>query len=282
MAANIIQTKQDEFATSMLQKLKEEKGSLLIDFSEKASGVKGANTYTFYRMGESGVGSNELNMFADEYTGTGGTAEKVTATIDYIYAHDKIRAADINSTSLDLESTFIKSLSDALKRNVDKTIIAAIAAKTDSLVKMGDISKAVEDAENVDALLEATSYASTLVKDTSVSEGRMGVALVLDAVEFSKLHRAEKTLNADYRLANTLLDRNVLFSCDVVKVAQGAKDKQKMYIIPAGTFGTASWENDVEAKAWYEDGQDALFCRAKRSLGVAVLEPESIIEFSHL
>lgn len=280
MAINIIQTRQDEFAASMMQLLKEEQGSRLMEYSEKAV-VKGANTYAFYRMGEASVGTNTLNMYSDTYTGTGGTATKYIATIDYVYAHDKIKAADINSTSLDLESTFVKTLNDALKRNCDKIILDAVKAETANLIQMGSGTDTIDSAVNVDNLLEATSYAATLVNDTSVSTGRMGVALVLDATQFSKLHRAEKTLNANYPRANTLLERDVLFNCDVIKVAKTVKDANKMYIIPAGTFGTASWENDVEAKAWWDEGQDSLFCRAKRSLGVAIIEPESIIEFTH-
>lgn len=80
---NVEQTKQQEFAAIMLQKLKEEKASNLIDYAEKAT-VSGANTYNFYRLGESSVGNNSLNMYADDYAGTGGTAEKITAVIDYV------------------------------------------------------------------------------------------------------------------------------------------------------------------------------------------------------
>lgn len=32
---------------------------------------------------------------------------------------------------------------------------------------------------------------------------------------------------------------------------------------------------------WWEDAEDSLFCRVKRSMGVAVMEPESIIEITH-
>lgn len=80
---NVEQTKQQEFAVVMLQKLKEEKASNLIDYAEKAT-VSGADTYTFYRLGESGVGNGTLNMYKDDYQGTGGTAEKVACTIEYV------------------------------------------------------------------------------------------------------------------------------------------------------------------------------------------------------
>ena len=83
MALNVTQTKQQEFAVVMLQKLKEEKASNLIDYAEKAT-VNGANTYNFYRLGESSVGTSDLNMYLDAYQGTGGTAEKIPAVIDYV------------------------------------------------------------------------------------------------------------------------------------------------------------------------------------------------------
>lgn len=41
----VVETKQIEFATAMKKKLREEKGSKLIEFSEKAT-IKGADVYT--------------------------------------------------------------------------------------------------------------------------------------------------------------------------------------------------------------------------------------------
>lgn len=275
---NVEQTKQQEFAAIMLQKLKEEKASNLIDYAEKAT-VSGANTYNFYRLGESSVGNNTLNMYADDYTGTGGTAEKITAIINYVYAHDKIKAIDVKSTSLDLENSYVKSLSDALKRNVDATILAEIKKKTANLKKAGTAANDIDDVANVDALIENAVFASTNVK-MSVSEGRSGVALVVDTAQFAKLFRAEKITNSNWSGSNKFMSGQ-LFGCDVVKVARSTKDKDTLYLIPAGTIGVASFENDVDAKAWWDDGQDSLFCRVKRSLGVAILEPESIIEFKH-
>lgn len=278
MALDVQQTKQQQFAAVMLQKLKEEKASNLIDYAEKAT-VNGANTYNFYRLGESKVGTNTLNMYADDYTGTGGTSEKLTATIDYVYAHDKIKAIDVKSTSLDLENSYVKSLSDALKRNVDALILAEVKKKTANLKKFDGSLNDLDDVSNVDALIENAVYASTNIK-MSVSEGRSGVALVVDTAQFAKLFRAEKITNSNWSGSNKFM-AGQLFGCDVVKVARAAKDTDIIYLIPAGTIGVASFENDVEAKAWWDDGQDALFCRVKRSLGVAVLEPESIVEFKH-
>ena len=122
-------------------------------------------------------------------------------------------------------------------------------------------------------------YASTNVK-MSVDEGRSGVALVLDTAQYAKLFRAEKITNNNWSASNKFMVGS-LFGCDVVKVASSTKDASTIYLIPAGTIGVASFENDVEAKAWWDDGQDALFCRVKRSLGVAVLEADSIVEFKH-
>ena len=278
MAADFTATKQQEFAATMLQKLKEEKGSNLIDYAEKGT-VKGANTYNFYRLGESTVGGKDLKMFGQEYSGNGGATEKIPATIEYVYASDKIKAADLNSTSLNLENSYIKSLNDSLKRNVDKTILDAVKAQTSHLTKAGSSVKDIDDPANVDALIEMAVYASTNVK-MSVSEGRSGVALVLDTPQYAKLFRAEKITNNNWSASNKFMVGS-LFGCDVIKVAQSTKDKDKMYLIPAGTIGVASWENDVEAKAWWEDAEDSLFCRVKRSLGVAVLEAGSIIEFTH-
>lgn len=277
---NVEQTKQQEFAVVMLQKLKEEKASNLIDYAEKAT-VSGADTYTFYRLGESAVGNGTLNMYADTYQGTGGTAEKVACTIEYVYAHDKIGLKQVKSTQLNLENSYIKSLSDALRRNCDKVILDAISAKTSNLKKIGDQLKDITDDANVTALIKGVAYASTLVNESSVSDGRSGVAIVLDTAQYAQLFGVDKVLNAQYPSVNEIRTRNSLFGADVVKVASATKETEKIYIIPAGTIGVASYENDIDAKAWWDDGQDSLFCRVRRSLGVAVLEPESIFEFSH-
>lgn len=277
---NVEQTKQQEFAVVMLQKLKEEKASNLIDYAEKAT-VSGADTYTFYRLGESTVGNDKLNMYADTYQGTGGTAEKVACTIEYVYAHDKIGLKQVKSTQLNLENSYIKSLSDALRRNCDKVILSAISAKTSNLKKIGDQLKDITDDANVTALIKGVIYASTLVNESSVSDGRSGVAIVLDTAQYAQLFGVDKVLNSQYPSVNEIRTRNSLFGADVVKVASATKETEKIYIIPAGTIGVASYENDIDAKAWWDDGQDSLFCRVRRSLGVAVLEPESIFEFSH-
>lgn len=277
---NVEQTKQQEFSVVMLQKLKEEKASNLIDYAEKAT-VSGADTYTFYRLGESTVGNDKLNMYKDDYQGTGGTAEQVACTINYVYAHDKIGLKQVKSTQLNLENSYIKSLSDALRRNCDKVILSAISAKTSNLKKIGDSQKDITDDANVTALIKSVAYASTLVNESSVSDGRSGVAIVLDTAQYAQLFGVDKVLNAQYPSVNEIRTRNSLFGADVVKVASATKGTEKIYIIPAGTIGVASYENDIDAKAWWDDGQDSLFCRVRRSLGVAVLEPESIFEFSH-
>ncbi len=198
-----------------------------------------------------------------------------------VYAHDKIGLKQVKSTQLNLENSYIKSLSDALRRNCDKVILSAISAKTGDLKKIGDQLKDITDDANVTALIKGVAYASTLVNESSVSDGRSGVAIVLDTAQYAQLFGVDKVLNSQYPSVNEIRTRNSLFGADVVKVASATKGTEKIYIIPAGTIGVASYENDIDAKAWWDDGQDSLFCRVRRSLGVAVLEPESIFEFSH-
>lgn len=295
MAYNVTVAKQAQFEAVMLQKLKEEKGNLLLGYGQKAT-VKGANTHTFYRLGESGVDSaTGFNMYKDAYTGSGGTAEKVTATIEMIYASDRIKNEDINSTTINLESSYIKSLSDALAREVDKKILAAIAAKTSggtaaagTLTPMGDATKALTDVANIDALIQAAVYAATNVKDMTASTGSNGVALVLTAKEFSKLFTVEKIASNNYLggLKEGTSSLKTFLACEVVKVSEYAKPNgtggiNTIYLIPTQTFGVASWENDLEAKSWEDLATDSVACRVKRSLGVAVIEPESIIEFRY-
>lgn len=295
MAYNITQAKQAQFEAVMLQKLKEEKGNLLLGYGQKAM-VKGANTHTFYRLGESSVDSaGDFNMYKDAYTGSGGTAEKVTATIEMIYASDRIKKEDINSTTINLESSYIKSLSDALAREVDKKILGAIIAKKSGgtaaagkLTPMGDKTKALTDTANIDALIQSAVYAATNVKDMTASTGGNGVALVLTAKEFSQLFTVEKIASNNYLggLKEGTSSLKTFLACEVVKVSEYAKPKDNggtginaIYFIPTQTFGVASWENDLEAKSWEDLATDSIACRVKRSLGVAVIEPESIIEF---
>lgn len=286
--ATIIETKQTEFATSMLMKMAEEKGSKILDFCEKAT-VNGANVYTFYRFGESTVGGDDINMYDGAYVGQAGKAEKKTATIGYVYASDKIKAAEVKSTSLDLKSSFVNSLMQAMKRNVDKIVMVEIEKLVFSAdytvgqgLLFGDAAKTLDDPSNVAALVEASVYAATLAKETSVST-RPSVAIILTAREFAILHRAERVTNTNYANVNKF-QTNTLFGCEVVKIADNIKEaakKNSIYLIPQGTIGAASWENDVEAKAWWDEAQDSLFCRSKRSLGVAVIEPESIMKVQY-
>lgn len=297
MAYDASKARQEQFEAVMLQKLKEEKGSALIPYAQKAI-VKGANIHNFYRLGESKVGTGEFNMYKDSYAGTGGTAEKIPATITSIYASDRIKKDDINSTSINLESSYIKSLSDALHREVDKKILDAIKAKKSTgttaeaghLTPMGDSSKKLSDTANIDALIQATVFASTNVKDMTASTESNGVAMVVTAKEFSELFTAEKVGSTNYMGVTQSGNLKTMFGCEVVKVSEYAKPVTTtsdpdvvgtIYLIPTQTIGVASWENDIEAKTWVDESTDSIACRVKRSLGVAVIEPESIIEFKY-
>lgn len=283
MALDVIATKQEQYSSAMLARLKEEKGSKLATYGESARTVNGANTYNFYRMGEAEVGTSTINMYADDYVGNGGTADKIPVVIDYVYATDKIKKIDLKSTSLDLKSGFIASLVNALKRNLDYAILTKIAAATAQLKQIGDITKAIDDADNVNEIIEAAAYAATNLSETSASEGRIGIALVVDAAQYAKLFRAEKFTNGDWGRSNTITAKGGgLLGCDVVKVAKSTKAANKCYIIPQGTFGIASFESDVESKSWWDEAQDSLFCKASISAGIGVIEPESIYEFTHL
>lgn len=283
--ATTLATKQVQFETVMLQKLKEEKGSLLVPYAQKAT-VKGANVHNFFRLGESKVDIGEFNMYKDTYAGSGGTAEKIPVTIAYVYASDRIPAADINSTAINLESSYVKSLSDALHREVDKKIIDAIKAKSNGvggpgyLTVMGDDAKNLIDPANIDGLIQATVFASTQVKELTSSEGTNGVAMVLTNEEFSKLFTAEKVSSSNYLGVAQTGNLKTMFGCEVVKVSKYAKGAdKKIFLVPTQTIGIASWENDIEAKTWIDESTDSVACRIKRSLGVAVIEPESIVEF---
>ncbi|MGL4971243.1 MAG: phage capsid protein [Cetobacterium sp.] len=305
--AQLLKTKQEDYASSMIAKLQEEGGSNILDFCEKAT-VTGASTYTFYRFGEGGVGTNKLDMYsggADE-KGNAGEAESYQVTIDYIYASDKIKASDVKSTSLDLKSSFVDSMVQAMKRNVDFEVLKSVDTLAGSPVFgekekvyiMGDSAKALDNEDIINSIIEGTVFASTLAKETSVS-GRPSVAMVVTAREFAILHRAERIVNANYVNVNKV-QRNTLFGCEVIKVAESVKrgwttegadgttatdigynsgqaKVGQIILIPQGTIGAASWENDVDAKSWWDDGQDALFCRAKKSIGTIAIEPESVI-----
>lgn len=286
----LIETKQTEFATSMLKRLREEKGSKFIDFTDKKT-IKGSSEYVFYVMGESTVRNGELNMYADSYAGTGGEAKKVSCTIDYVYADDKIKKKDLNATTLDLESPMITSLVEALKRNVDKKIIDAIVAKgfnavvgteeEGKCVLVGDATKTLADQANVETIIESVAYLMTLAKETSV-EGT-DVAIVLDAAEYAALYKAEKFVNDDYAKFKTLLGGagSTLLGAEVIKVPAGAKAKGGIFLVARGVIGTAAWENDVEAGSEWSFGQDSLFLKAQKSLGVAILDEKAIYKVQY-
>lgn len=306
--AQVQATKQTDFAKSMIARLKEEAGSKILDFCEKAT-VTGAGDYTFYRFGEGDVAGNTLDMYSGgtDQVGNAGTAKSYVASIDYVYASDKIRAADVKSTSLDLKSSFVDSLVYAMKRNIDKKVLGTLDALQggddlghDNPTKvyfMGDKTETLDSENIVNCLIEGAVFASTLAKETSVS-GRPSVAIIVTAREHAILHKAERIINANYASV-AAYQRNTLFGCEVIKVAESVKlgwatmsansdapttaytdsgcTIGQIYLIPQGTIGAASWEGDVDAKSWWDDGQDALFCRAKRSIGVVAIEPEAVI-----
>lgn len=294
-------TKTAEFAKSIKAKVDEDKGSRLVEFTDRETIDKGAD-YTFYRITPGKEAKDDINIYDPTHKGDLGTVEQKKTEIKYIYASDMIRMSDVNSTSTNMKSSFVDSLSNVINRKVDKVILGKLDVYSssstfgtaDKVYEMGGASLELEDPQNVDNLIEAAVFISTLAKESEDSE-MADVAMVVTAKEYAILNRADK-IGDKFRGPKK---KGHLFGCKVIKVADGVKGTWttnntnapdspstgatvgQIYLIPRGSIGTVSHEESIESKVWHLEGNDSLVFSIKKSFGAAVIEPQNVIRFKY-
>lgn len=286
--AQLVNTKAQEFAKSVRAKVDENKGSKILDFCDLETIEKGAE-YTFYRYTPGHINSGELNMYDSAFAGGSGTNEQYKTEIEFIYAAEKLSMADVNSTSLNLKSSFIETLTSAINREVDNKILKKLDIITssttpnkDQILAAGDNTKKLTDASNVDALVEMCVYLSSIARESD-NPDIADVAIYMTAHQYAELNRIEK-IGDEYKGIGK--KKGHLFGCKVVKIDPQIKGAstlpESIYIIPRGAIGAVSHENKVESKVWENFGYDSLMFKITRSLGVAVIEPSNIVRFTYL
>lgn len=173
-------------------------------------------------------------------------------------AHDKLTYKQLNSTSLDLKSSFIESMKNSIDRAIDLKIINIIDKACPAVTNLGANNAAISGgsggntyvyqatalttpvptikvAANLDAavqaLFEHCAYAFTLAKETTVSK-RQGVALAMTLSMYSKLFRATRLTSSDYRDFNGFNNKKSIFGCDVVIINGPAWGRDGGYKTP--------------------------------------------------
>ncbi|MGL4971242.1 MAG: hypothetical protein ACRC45_06395 [Cetobacterium sp.] len=303
----LLKAKQEAFSESIKAKILEDKGSKLIDFTDKET-IKTGGQYTFYRFGQAESTSDSMNMYDPNYKGDAGEAEQIMTDIKFLYASDRVANSSMNSTSLNLKSSFVNTLSSAINRKVDKFIISEVdklkgntilnSNKSECLIT-GDYSKTLDDVSNIDALVEACVLISTLAREDENNEDP-DVAIVVTAKEYAKLNRIEKISNKyDFYKKGR---KGTLFGCKVIRVPENVKGgwtgagsvtdapsvpgtagivTNQLILIPRGAVGTVSHEDGIKSKVWQDDGTDSTCFRVDKSMGVAVTEAPAIIRFTY-
>lgn len=266
-------TKQQLFAKVMKAYLAENKGGFLREFCEVADAT-GGETYTFTRIKEATAVDGLTSMFSGSTDNTGNMEDK-KATIAYISAMKKLPKADMDKTSIDIKGGLIKSLGNAVDRLEDKKITSACTGTTD--IEIG--SKSMEEI----ARRIVGEIAGTLAMAEVSTEGKVGVALVINKKDWAKLARTDYVLNSDYGKAfgghiagmgGNFFGAKVVPANDSTTVPEGT-----VLIIPSGSIGLAEWKGSNTATADYyaTDGM-SYHLQAVRAIGVVALDPAAIVK----
>lgn len=267
-------TKQEKFTTTMKAYLAENKGGFLREFCEVAEAT-GGESYTFTRIKESTAVDGLTSMFTGATDNTGNMEDK-KATIAYISAMKKLPQADMDKTAIDIKSGLIKSLGNAVDRLEDKKITTACVAGATEVnigsATMEEIAKKI-----------VGEIATTLAMAEVSTEGKVGVALVINKKDWGKLARTDYVLNSDYGksfggnivgMGGNFFGAKIVPANDSVSVPEGT-----VLIIPSGAVGLAEWKGSNTATAeFYASDAMSYHLQAVRAIGAVALDPEAIIK----
>lgn len=267
-------TKQELFTSTMKAYLAETKGGFLREFCEVADAT-GGESYTFTRIKEATAQDGLTSMFTGAVDNTGNMEDK-KATIAYISAMKKLPKADMDKTKIDIKGGLIKSLGNAVDRFEDAKITGAVAGGA-TAVDIGE--KTMEEV----AKRIVGEIATTLAMAEVSTEGKVGVALVVNKKDWGKIARTDYVLNSDYGksfgghiagMGGNFFGAKVVPANDAVNVPEGT-----VLIIPSGSVGLAEWKGSNTASADYF-ASDAMsyHLQAVRAIGVVALDPTAIIK----
>lgn len=269
MANATTNAKQQQYAANMLTLLKEGKGGKLVEFCEADRNVEG-ESFTFYRI-EASTTSNDINYYDTGYTGTAGDVAKVTVTPAFVYAHGFKKESELNTTKLDIKSSYMKSFKNAIDRAEDKAIIDAIVAQDGSLTKKGSTGSTLEAQFN--DLVKSIAYAQALVSDND--DHGANVAVVINKADYAALYAVDKFASSEFFKitdVGSTLAGGLLVPTD--QVPSGTT-----YILPRNAVCFAAWKSGDKANMSYDEGKDGYIIWARKSIGAGVAEPSAIIKF---
>lgn len=276
-------TKEQLFSGAMLANMTELGGGFLKKFCETKTAT-GGESVTFNRLGESVASDGVIpSMYGDSATPKqGGGMEAFVATIGEVVAQMKVKESDMNKTSVDIKSSYVKSLGNAVMRKEDAHIIDKISKA--GVLTAGDVAADISAEANVKVLVAQIRKAQALADYTP--DGHKGVALVLTPTSFAELSTADVMLNSDYSQAfgggydgkpTTFFGAEVI----LIKPIATVMVEGTGYIVPSNTVCFAEWEGSMAGDAVFvpTDGRQ-WHLQAYKSVGAVVAEKESIVKFT--
>ena len=271
-------TLQTRYSNTMKTELAEFKGGRLRGLATKQIG-KGNEDVIFY-VSKPGTTSTSIDMYAAAYAGTGGTFNKIKCGIQYNYWHDKLAMKDINSTSLTIKDQLIKSGINSLKVSEDNNIANVIIGGGSALTPKGSASDKLTD--QINAFIGAARVSK--LKGENAVDTVTKVAILMNETAYEEFFSNDKTINSLYTELSGVKDGapSDFHYCEIIALNDSILPSGKVYIVPAGSFGFAAWEESAESTAEYHPGQDNMWLTAKTSWGAVLLDPKSIFAFEYL
>ena len=274
---NTTNTKQQQYATSVLMAMDTLKSAGLKKMAEKGN-AKGGESYTWYRKKKAEVQDNIPSMFSGTAS-QGGDFDKFVATISQISSQEKLPESDMLKTKLDLKSPIISSMTNAILNEEDRKIITEISGAT-GLATAGDATKTVDDIKNIKLLIQKVRLAHIWARNGI--DQKKGVAIAMNEEDYSVLGSSETFIHKDYEGAfrGGTGDTPLSFYGAEITISE-VVPKGTIYIIPSYTFGFAEWENSVTTDMVFmpTDGR-RWHLQITKSLGVKVIEPTKITKFT--
>lgn len=278
-----VKTTQQLFRSAMIAYLTESNGGYLKKYCETNTAT-GGESVTFNRFTESTAGDGVPSMFSALTTGTAGDMKKVTATIAYISARDYVAEVDMNKTTIDIKSAYVKSLGNAVNRKEDSKILAAIKAEATVVREaLGVANGTWADEAAIKKLIQKIRTYQAYQQETI--DGHDGLAMVLSKKDWGILSSSNYMIHGDYLnafgttpdgKAKTFYGAEVNLIDDTTNLPTG-----EIWLIPSNTVCFAEWEGSTRAAAeFFETDGMRWHLQAVKSVGVAIAEPTSIGRFS--
>lgn len=276
-------TTQVLYSNAVLAKLTELNAAGIKSIAERKT-EEGGEKAVFYRVKESVAVDGVASMYSANGANA-GDMESFDATISQVSSQQKVKKEDMMKTKLDLKAPFVNSMANAVLNKEDSKILTAIKAKEANLAKVGASGAEIDTLPQIRALIMAVRSAHAKAQLTP--DGKKGVILAMGLPAYTKLAASDIFINGDYKdafgggtgdLPLSFYGAEIRITSQV-PAATTATD-ENAYVIPSNTFGYAEWEGSEEVTAEYHptDAQ-RWHLQVVKSVGVTVIEPESISQF---